>query len=595
MTAVRLKERKAKTGRAVVALSSKVSYVHKLAELYEALPPDAQRSLLEKHLLPLLNALPEELSNNVVSAAMEIRSRFRTMPRLDLKGKKKEVNGLMDALNLDTKLAATRDRSNREELLTEVVDSLTSWLNDIWSVAYEFHDNYHLAHVCLLFTADVASTLVEIPGIGCKCSLMNMPIDIAIKARDGKMIKSFVLRGPHTLRKAILWIWREVFVSMLAYGSSSTKSKIPEMIEDVEMLMGWEALERLLYGGRSFVSKHEGFEDDDVWDDDDDDDDEEFPDDNVFDYVIEEDGDEDYVDEDSRHTPNGPSFIHATHWPESMAQHRTRLRELIEDRLHTIFRAMPSMDMFNVIRAISANPIVTDQILLKETNENATKSSDTLVGALAIYTSKVNAFRIYTLLDTHSHLLRPCDAEVLQKAVRVLAGSGYSSNALEILERELLDTIRAIHAALTAVFGLVDHTEHKIDVEEILKLRAGSSERKDRIQRWVDSILTHAAPMNPVAFAAMMMGFPMTAAVEEGGHEDTAGFLDDIDHADPDWEELKEEFRPPLKERFDGWCQLTAMWKETTNKTALGNVYAKAVQIMPYLRGADIVEHLIVR
>ncbi|KAH0586859.1 hypothetical protein H2248_005703 [Termitomyces sp. 'cryptogamus'] len=567
----------------------------KLAELYEALPPDAQRSLLEKHLLPLLNALPEELSNNVVSAAMEIRSRFRTMPRLDLKRKKKEVNGLMDALNLDTKLAATRDRSNREELLTEVVDSLTSWLNDIWSVAYEFHDNYHLAHVCLLFTADVASTLVEIPGIGCKCSLMNMPIDITIKARDGKMIKSFVLRGPHTLRKAILWIWREVFVSMLAYGSSSTKSKIPEMIEDVEMLMGWEALERLLYGGRSFVSKHEGFEDDDVWDDDDDDDDEEFPDDNVFDYVIEEDGDEDYVDEDSRHTPNGPSFIHATHWPESMAQHRTRLRELIEDRLHTIFRAMPSMDMFNVIRAISANPIVTDQILLKETNENATKSSDTLVGALAIYTSKVNAFRIYTLLDTHSHLLRPCDAEVLQKAVRVLAGSGYSSNALEILERELLDTIRAIHAALTAVFGLVDHTEHKIDVEEILKLRAGSSERKDRIQRWVDSILTHAAPMNPVAFAAMMMGFPMAAAVEEGGHEDPAGFLDDIDHADPDWEELKEEFRPPLKERFDGWCQLTAMWKETTNKTALGNVYAKAVQIMPYLRGADIVEHLIVR
>lgn len=66
----------------------------------------------------------------------------------------------------------------------------------------------------------------------CKCSLMNMQIDITIKARDAKMVKSFVFRGPHTLRKAILWIWREVFVSLLAHGNSFTKSKIPEMIED---------------------------------------------------------------------------------------------------------------------------------------------------------------------------------------------------------------------------------------------------------------------------------------------------------------------------------------------------------------------------
>ncbi|KAG6861436.1 hypothetical protein C0995_000276 [Termitomyces sp. Mi166 len=552
--------------------------------------------MVRLHFLDACNHYP---TPKVLSAASEARSRFRTMPKLDLKGKKKEVNGLMDAVHLDAKLAITRDRSNREELLTEVVDSLTSWLNDIWSVAYEFNDNYHLAHVCLLFTADVASTLSEIPGFGCKCSLMNMPINIRIKDRDGKVVKSFVLRGPHKLKKAILWIWRDVFVSMLAHGTSSTKNKIPEMIEDIEMLMGWEALERLLYGGRTLITKHEGLEDDDAWDDDDDDDDdEELPIDNVsdaFDYVIEEDEEEDCIDEDSRRISTGICLVHAAHWTESMDEHRIRLRELVEDRLHIIFRAMPSVDMFNVIRAISGDPIVTDQILLDETNENATKSSDTLVGALTIYTQKINAFKIHTLLDTHLHFLRPRDAEVLQDAVRVLVGSGYSSRALQILEHELLGTIHAIHAALTGVFGLVDLEEYKIDIERILKLRVGSTERKNRIQRWTDSILTHVAPMDPVAFAAMMMGFPVRGPVGEGGHEDPAGFLDDVDEADPDWEELKEEFRPPLKERFDGWYQLTGMWKDTTSKTTLRIVYGKAVQIMPYLRGADIVEHMVAR
>ncbi|KAG6890666.1 hypothetical protein C0992_013338 [Termitomyces sp. T32_za158] len=589
----------------------------RLAELYETLPPDAQRSLLEKHLLPLLDALPEELSNNgtltsrsvrniystpeVLSSAVEARARFRAMPRLDLKGKKKEVNGLMDALNLDAKLAITRDRSNRDELLTEVVDSLTSWLNDIWSVAYEFHDNYHLAHVCLLFTVDVASTLSEVPGPG-------------IKARNGKVVKSFALRGPHTLEKAVLWIWRDIFVSMLAFGTSAAKNKIPEMIEDIEMLMGWEALGRLLYGGTqcasarydetlllnplAVASKSESFGDDDVSDE------QELPDDGVFEYVLEdsdEGSDEEFIDGDSfrisiSNISNGPCFEdHAAHWPESMDRYRIRLRELVQDRLHTLFRAMPSLEMFKAIRAITPRPYMADVILLQETNDNATKSSDTLAGALAIYSSKYDAQAISTLLSTHSHLLRPCDAEVLQTAVRILIVSGYSLHVLQILEHELLETIGAVHAALTGVFGLIDHERHKSDVEEILKLRKGSSERKDRIHRWVDSVLTYPMPMDPMAFAAMMMGFPMNGAVEEGAHEDPAGFLDDVDEGDTDWDELREEFRPPLKERFEGWYQLTELWKDANCKTLWENTYAKAVEVMPYLRGSDIVERMVVR
>jgi len=73
---------------------------------------------------------------------------------------------LMNALIRDSKIAITKDRSIRDELLGELVDSLTSWLNDIWSAVYEFRDNYDQAHSCLLLAADVSSTLIDIPGLG---------------------------------------------------------------------------------------------------------------------------------------------------------------------------------------------------------------------------------------------------------------------------------------------------------------------------------------------------------------------------------------------------------------------------------------------
>ncbi|KAG6840870.1 hypothetical protein C0991_003590 [Blastosporella zonata] len=513
------------------------------------------------------------------------------MPKLDLKGKKKEIGYLMEALHLDTKLAITKDRSNREELQAEVVDSLTSWLNDIWSVAYEFHDNYLQAHVCLLFTADVARSLAETPGrSGCKCSLMNMPIDITIKARDGSVVKSFALRGPHGIDRALLWIWREIFVSMLAHGTTSMTRRIPEMFEDIEMTIGWNALERILYGGNSSAfTEYDDFDDDGFYDED-----EELHDDNAMDFV-DEDGDEDYVDENEHHSHGGTCSFHASHWPVSLEQQRIRLREIVEDILHVRFRTMPSLRMFTVIRAISADPRAADLVLLQETNDNATKSSDTFAGALDIYVSKLNAYRIHVMLSSHSHLLRPRDTEVLQSAVSVLNSGGYSAFGLQILERQLFETIRAIYAAVTSVFGNIDLDEHKLDLEGILKLRAGTLERTDRIRRWSDSVVTQAAPMNPVAFAAMMMAFPMGGPIEEVGPEDPAGFLDDVDESDPDWDDLREEFRPPLKERFDGWIKLAPLWKDASAKTVMSSTYAKAVKLMPFLRGSDIVDEMVTR
>jgi hypothetical protein len=78
---------------------------------------------------------------------------------------------------------------------------------------------------------------------------MNMFLKVAIKNKDGKPIKTFTITGALKLDRVMFWIWRDLFVSLLAYGEKCEKGKLPEMLSDIANLMGWQALEILLYGG----------------------------------------------------------------------------------------------------------------------------------------------------------------------------------------------------------------------------------------------------------------------------------------------------------------------------------------------------------
>jgi hypothetical protein len=101
-----------------------------------------------------------------VRSASLLQSRYADLPSLDFKGKKKEINGLLNEIARDTKRATIRERSNREELLEEIMGSILTWLNDIWTVVYEGKVFFREAHACLLFLAEVLSTLNSTPGIG---------------------------------------------------------------------------------------------------------------------------------------------------------------------------------------------------------------------------------------------------------------------------------------------------------------------------------------------------------------------------------------------------------------------------------------------
>jgi hypothetical protein len=235
--------------------------------LYKSLPADAQRYLVEKQLVSILDLAPKRKARSVLSASRRLKSRYVGLPKLDLKAKQVELDGLLNELLRDAKRRSLKDRSNRDALLIEAVDSLAEWLTDIWSVVYEYRVDFSIAHACLLFTAEALNRITDIRGgyvallclvhclihanTSCRCYLMNLPVSVRIRrALSHRLVHRFSFSGGQNLDNVLLWIWRDMFVSMLAHGAKRNVDKIPQMLQDIEEVWGWDALERLLNGGK---------------------------------------------------------------------------------------------------------------------------------------------------------------------------------------------------------------------------------------------------------------------------------------------------------------------------------------------------------
>lgn len=234
------------------------------------------------------------------------------------------------------------------------------------------------------------------------------------------------------------------------------------------------------------------------------------------------------------------------------------------------------------------NPVETQKELFDILSQIAGYSSDTFAAALEIYTAENDTQAILHLLDSYSSLLRPRDAPVLQLALLMLSESPlFRTRTLQIIEKEMTDLVGAIRSAIRSNFSRVEDTVHTDELQRILKLSSSSQQRSDRIEQWVDDVITpSSAPLHAVAFAAMMMGIP-APGIEEGEDPDFLSHLD-LDPTDPDLEDLREELRPPLGERFDGWIEVANAIKG--GAPVLSKIYAKATELMPFLRAHDVGE-----
>ncbi|TBU57836.1 hypothetical protein BD310DRAFT_959316 [Dichomitus squalens] len=574
----------------------------RFAVLYDSLPTDVQSAIVQKQLIPLLDHASKARRNRVLSSAAKMHRRHARIPALDLRSKQREVNALLDDLHRDAKRSFVHDRSRRTELLEQTVESVTCWLNDIWRVVYEHNVDFMLAHRCLVFTMNTIDQIGHARA-SCRCALTSMYVPITIKRRSGKVVKSWEVNGAHNVGEVLEFIWRDLFLSMLATGTRRQIEKIPEMLDDIEDIMGWTSLERLLYGGRK--CPHDEYGPDEEWSDVDSDIDEDedayTDDDSDLDGPV---SDADWVPKLHRRTT--PS--HAKHWSHRISSQVWQFRKHVHAAMLAVFRSNPSLRLYSALLASSADPQTTQAELTAFLSESATSSPDVFAAALDIHALENNTSAIADLLATHAHLLRPRDAPTHQCAVTTLASDpAYHSRALAIIEKELLDTARTVRAALvSSVFSRLDTLANKTELDAIVKLRSNAAGRQDRVERWVDAVTTPGAVgPNPMALAALVMGIPLPVGPGGGpaalgfggdgldGDADPLGYLD-LDPNDPDMEDLREEFRPRLKQRFEGWTDVAAAAGKS-GAGVLARMYRELVRSMPFLRASDVVEEMLAR
>lgn len=297
----------------------------------------------------------------------------------------------------------------------------------------------------------------------------------------------------------------------------------------------------------------------------------------------------DYDDSDYDSDESVMCNFHARYWTESTNKARIPLRDCVEKRLLTVFKETPSLGLYYSLSSISQNMVKTESQLSKILQEIAGDTPENLVAALDIYISNNDYKKVASLLDRFMYLLRPRDAMTLQCAAAILSDSPFRSHSLSILEKELDDSLHSIKAMVRNCFVPIEDESSKKELLEILKLKVGP-QRKTRIEQWSQRVCSGSGShMGPMAFAAVMMGLPMLPGVEEGDDMDLMNYFD-MDPEDADFDNVREQYRPNIKVRFDGWVHLGQ--RLPGGRAVLAKTYLKAVEMMPYIQGQDIVEEM---
>ena len=286
--------------------------------------------------------------------------------------------------------------------------------------------------------------------------------------------------------------------------------------------------------------------------------------------------------------------LHAKHWTDRVSSQMCHFRKHVHAAMMTVFKATPSLELYSALLASSTDPEATEDELIGFLERTSLSCPEAFVASLNIHVLRRNTMALAQLLSSHSHLLRPRDALTFQSAVLTLSTDAFQQQrALNFIEKEMLDCARATRAALAPSFSRFDAPENLTEMERILKLRPSTPGRQDRIERWVDAISTPGANNpNPVALAAMVMGLPIVPALDGTEDGDMFSYLD-IDPNDPDMEDLREEFRPKLKQRFEGWSDTAIQVKGSA--PMLVQVYNEIVKSMAFLRASDMVEEVVGR
>ena len=84
----------------------------------------------------------------------------------------------------------------------------------------------------------------------CQCAFTNLFVNITLKTSEGKRVKSWDVSGVQNIEEVLYFLWRELFLCMVAANARRRTELIHDMLEEIDDLLGWTALERILYGGK---------------------------------------------------------------------------------------------------------------------------------------------------------------------------------------------------------------------------------------------------------------------------------------------------------------------------------------------------------
>lgn len=74
-----------------------------------------------------------------------------------------------------------------------------------------------------------------------------MYVPVILRNSNGKTVKKFEVNGASRLEDVTLFIWRDMFLCMLCNSGRRGRIAISDMLGDIENVMGWKALVRMLY------------------------------------------------------------------------------------------------------------------------------------------------------------------------------------------------------------------------------------------------------------------------------------------------------------------------------------------------------------
>jgi len=126
---------------------------------FDTLPREAQQQFLHDHLFPLLNSLPTDKQSRLLLNLSDAQKRYRKLPELSISSKKAELEALFDELRRDSHRYA--NSSARNEISSEIVESITAWLSEIWQAVFEFGVQFEEGHRCLMFASETVKKLVS--------------------------------------------------------------------------------------------------------------------------------------------------------------------------------------------------------------------------------------------------------------------------------------------------------------------------------------------------------------------------------------------------------------------------------------------------